>query len=85
MGERSDAEIRESIRNGRCFSYSSAQILHIVLEIQERGATRMNIRKATEHDIDSIAMIYEAIHDEEEKGLAVIGWIRNVYPTRKTA
>lgn len=45
----------------------------------------MNIRKATEHDIDSIAMIYEAIHDEEEKGLAVIGWIRNVYPTRKTA
>ena len=45
----------------------------------------MKIRKATEHDIDSIAMIYEAIHDEEEKGLAVIGWIRNVYPTRKTA
>ena len=45
----------------------------------------MIIRKASEHDIDSIAMIYEAIHDEEEKGLAVIGWIRNVYPTRKTA
>lgn len=45
----------------------------------------MNIRKATEQDIDSIAMIYETIHDEEEEGLAVIGWIRNVYPTRKTA
>lgn len=45
----------------------------------------MNIRKATEHDIDSIAKIYEAIHDEEEERLAVIGWIRNVYPTRKTA
>lgn len=45
----------------------------------------MTIRKATEHDIDSIARIYEAIHDEEEQGLAVIGWIRNVYPTRKTA
>ena len=45
----------------------------------------MIIRKASEHDIDTIAMIYEAIHDEEEKGLAVIGWIRNVYPTRKTA
>lgn len=45
----------------------------------------MNIRKATEQDIDSIAMIYETIHDEEGEGLAVIGWIRNVYPTRKTA
>ena len=45
----------------------------------------MIIRKATENDIDSIAKIYEAIHDEEEKGMAVIGWIRNVYPTRKTA
>ena len=45
----------------------------------------MTIRKATENDIDSIAKIYEAIHDEEEKGLVVIGWIRNVYPTRKTA
>lgn len=45
----------------------------------------MKIRKATENDIDSIAKIYEAIHDEEEKGMAVIGWKRNVYPTRKTA
>mgnify|MGYP004627445367 FL=1 len=45
----------------------------------------MKIRKATENDIDSIAKIYEAIHDEEEKGRAVIGWIRNVYPTGKTA
>ena len=45
----------------------------------------MIIRKATENDIESIAKIYEAIHDEEEKGMAVIGWIRNVYPTRKTA
>ena len=45
----------------------------------------MIIRKATKNDIDFIEKIYEAIHNEEEKGLATIGWIRNVYPTRKTA
>ena len=45
----------------------------------------MEIRKATKNDIDSIVKIYENIHDEEEKGLTTIGWIRNVYPTRKTA
>lgn len=45
----------------------------------------MEIRKANRNDIDSIEKIYERIHDEEEKGAAVIGWIRNVYPTRKTA
>lgn len=45
----------------------------------------MEIRKATKKDIDQIEKIYENIHDEEEKGLATIGWIRNVYPTRKTA
>ena len=32
----------------------------------------MNIRKAAEHDIDSVAMIYEAIHDEEEAILSEI-------------
>ena len=45
----------------------------------------MEIRKATKNDIDYIEKIYEAIHDEEEKGLTTIGWIRNTYPTRKTA
>ncbi len=43
------------------------------------------IRKAQEADIDSIEKIYDRIHDGEEKGLTTIGWIRNVYPTRKTA
>lgn len=47
--------------------------------------TGMIIRKATPNDIDAVEKIYEAIHDEEEKGLAVIGWIRGIYPTRKTA
>lgn len=45
----------------------------------------MEICKAVKRDINSIEKLYEAIHDEEEKGLTVIGWIRNVYPTRKTA
>lgn len=45
----------------------------------------MEIHKASEKDLDSIAKIYESIHDEEERGLATIGWIRDVYPTRKTA
>lgn len=45
----------------------------------------MEIREATKKDIDSIEKIYETIHDEKEKGLAIIGWIRNIYPTRRTA
>ena len=45
----------------------------------------MEIRKAKKSDIDSIEKIYEKIHDSEEKGLVTIGWIRTVYPTRKTA
>ena len=45
----------------------------------------MIIRKAEKNDIDAIEKIYEAIHNEEEQGLAMIGWIRNIYPTRKTA
>ena len=42
-------------------------------------------RKATAADIDRIAQIYEEIHTEEEAGRATIGWIRGVYPVRKTA
>ena len=45
----------------------------------------MEIREATKNDIDSIEKIYENIHNEEENGLTTIGWIRNIYPTRKTA
>lgn len=45
----------------------------------------MEIRKAKSADIDDIEKIYERIHDDEEKGLTSIGWIRNVYPTRKSA
>jgi ribosomal protein S18 acetylase RimI-like enzyme len=45
----------------------------------------MEIRRAKKVDIDSIERIYESIHDGEEKGLTTTGWIRNIYPTRKTA
>lgn len=45
----------------------------------------MEILKAQKMDIDSIEKIYENIHGEEEKGLTTTGWIRNIYPTRKTA
>lgn len=45
----------------------------------------MEILKAGEADIDDIERIYKSIHDGEEKGMTTIGWVRNVYPTRKTA
>ncbi len=45
----------------------------------------MKIREATKNDIDAIEAIYENIHDVEEKGMTTIGWIRGIYPTRKTA
>ncbi len=45
----------------------------------------MEVRKAQKSDIDSIEQIYDRVHDAEEKGLSTVGWIRNVYPTRKTA
>lgn len=43
------------------------------------------IRKATMQDIPAVAALYEAIHGEEEAGRTTTGWIRGVYPTRKTA
>ena len=43
------------------------------------------IRKATEKDIPAIVNIYNAILEEEEKGRYITGWIRDVYPTEKTA
>ncbi len=45
----------------------------------------MLIRKATDKDIDAIERLYDAIHFEEENGKQTIGWIRGIYPIRKTA
>ena len=43
------------------------------------------IRKAVEEDLDAVENIYDEIHDAEECGEISIGWIRGIYPTRKTA
>lgn len=45
----------------------------------------MMIRKATKDDIDAVEKLYDAIHTAEENGKQTIGWIRDVYPVRKTA
>lgn len=45
----------------------------------------MSIRKGTGKDIEAITAIYERIHTMEEKGDAVIGWQRGIYPERETA
>ena len=45
----------------------------------------MNIRKASEIDLDDIENLYDEIHTAEENGLLTTGWLRNIYPTRKTA
>ena len=45
----------------------------------------MNIRKASASDLDSIEQIYNDIHTAEENGKQTIGWMRGIYPTRKTA
>lgn len=44
-----------------------------------------NIRKAEWKDIDAIEQIYNDIHTAEESSAQTIGWIRGVYPVRKTA
>lgn len=45
-----------------------------LLRTQDRDD--MNIRKAAAADVPAAAAIYERIHDMEEQGKAVIGWIR---------
>ena len=42
------------------------------------------IRKARKEDIAAIAVIYERIHDAEERE-RIIGWLRGIYPTEATA
>lgn len=44
-----------------------------------------SIRKAELKDIDAVEQIYNDIHESEESGAQTIGWIRDVYPVRKTA
>lgn len=53
--------------------------------LRKQDRDDMNIRKAAAADVPAAAAIYERIHDMEEQGKAVIGWIRGVYPTEETA
>ena len=43
------------------------------------------IRKATAEDIPAIVRIYDNIHDREAAGETTTGWLRGVYPVRRTA
>ena len=43
------------------------------------------IRKATMLDLDPIERLYDDVHSAEESGLLTIGWMRGVYPTRRSA
>ena len=43
------------------------------------------IRKATAQDLPAIEEIYLDIHAREESGEITTGWIRDVYPVRRTA
>ena len=45
----------------------------------------MVIRKAVAADLDAVEAIYDALHTLEEAKAIKTGWIRHVYPTRKTA
>ncbi len=45
----------------------------------------VTFRRAGTADIPGIAAVYDALHDEEEAGRAVIGWDRRIYPTAATA
>ncbi|MGO1470365.1 MAG: GNAT family N-acetyltransferase [Tissierella sp.] len=42
-------------------------------------------RKANMSDIDRISEIYDEIHSKIESDKMVVGWVKDVYPTRKTA
>lgn len=44
-----------------------------------------NIRKGKLSDIDGVADIYSAIHDEIEQGLYDMKWFRDLYPTKEWA
>lgn len=43
------------------------------------------IRKATCADLDAVEALYNEIHDAEEYGELITGWLREIYPVRATA
>ncbi|MCD8035771.1 MAG: GNAT family N-acetyltransferase, partial [Clostridiales bacterium] len=45
----------------------------------------MTFRKAILDDLDRISEIYDEIHTKIEEGEYTTGWVRSIYPTRKSA
>lgn len=45
----------------------------------------MNIFRATKQNLGAVANLYQKIHDANEAGRLVTGWIRDVYPASATA
>lgn len=45
----------------------------------------MMIRKTSMEDLDAIIRIYDEVHAREESGELTTGWLRGIYPVRKTA
>ena len=43
------------------------------------------VRKATEKDISAIAELYDKVIDYQNKNGTYMSWIKDVYPTKKTA
>lgn len=43
------------------------------------------IRKATENDIDRVAEIYGNIFRAQDAGVLTVGWVRGIYPSRRSA
>ena len=52
---------------------------------QTPGNSGNLIRRAGPEDIPAIAEIYEEIHEREAAGETTTGWLRDVYPVKKTA
>ena len=52
---------------------------------QTPGNSGNLIRRAAPEDIPAIAEIYEEIHEREAAGETTTGWLRDVYPVKKTA
>ena len=43
------------------------------------------VRKATKHDVEAIATLYDAVIDYQSANGGYMSWIKGVYPTKKTA
>ncbi len=56
-----------------------------IIIAERKDVDQTMIRKAVESDLDAVEIIYNELHDAEEHGEISVGWLRTIYPTRKTA